>query len=102
MWQQWRTAYPGAYSALEAIADEPQNITSQVRQLILLEDPYRGSTDKQGNIARSAVYQELDLDDNWDIVQQTLMIAVFTTYQKEKVILIKVSVLWSKILLSKK
>ncbi|GJX81723.1 hypothetical protein Tco_0331204 [Tanacetum coccineum] len=26
MWQQWRTAYPGAYSALEAIADEPQNI----------------------------------------------------------------------------
>ncbi|GJW39148.1 hypothetical protein Tco_0064993 [Tanacetum coccineum] len=39
MWQQWRTAYPGAYSALEAIADEPQNITSQVRQLILLEDP---------------------------------------------------------------
>ncbi|GKG56880.1 hypothetical protein Tco_0582231, partial [Tanacetum coccineum] len=22
---------------------------------------------KQGNIARSAVYQELDLDDNWDI-----------------------------------
>ncbi|GJY08084.1 hypothetical protein Tco_0375138 [Tanacetum coccineum] len=29
MWQQWRTAYLGAYSALEAIADEPQNITSQ-------------------------------------------------------------------------
>lgn len=23
---------------------------------------------KQGNIARSTVYQELDLDDNWDIV----------------------------------
>ncbi|GJS59272.1 hypothetical protein Tco_0654056 [Tanacetum coccineum] len=141
MWQQWRTAYPNAYAALEAIADEPQNITSQIRQLILLEDPYRGSTDeqdrayrdldritcedtknlwsfledfrqlatksddifsfpttkalcknyppsllqkdrgiiseghfakdcrsKQGNIARSAVYQELDLDDNWDIV----------------------------------
>ncbi|GJX91148.1 hypothetical protein Tco_0344474 [Tanacetum coccineum] len=134
MWQQWRTAYPGAYSALEAIADEPQNITSQVRQLILLEDPYRGSTDEQDRAyrdldritfkdaalakelrdlslcsaipilgyyksnrkkyrirksrtykgkphnthiarsrtsitsARSAVYQELDLDDNWDIV----------------------------------
>ncbi|GJR26169.1 hypothetical protein Tco_1102401 [Tanacetum coccineum] len=28
MWQQWRTAYPGAYSALETIADDPQNITS--------------------------------------------------------------------------
>ncbi|GKB48637.1 hypothetical protein Tco_0899390, partial [Tanacetum coccineum] len=55
MWQQRRTAYPGAYSALEAIADEPQNITSQVRQLILLEDPYRGSTDEQDR-----VYRDLD------------------------------------------
>ncbi|GKB44892.1 hypothetical protein Tco_0889834 [Tanacetum coccineum] len=55
MWQQWRTAYPGAYSALEAIADEPQNITSQVRQLILLEDPYRGSTDEQDR-----AYKDLD------------------------------------------
>nr|GEU52445.1 hypothetical protein AMTR_s00071p00160240 [Tanacetum cinerariifolium] len=126
MWKQWRTAYPGAYYALETIADDPQNITSQVRQLIIMEDPYRGSTNeqdmayrdldritceetknlwsfledfrqkykddrgrfkkckcficgkeghfakdyrsKQGNISRSAVYQELDLDDNWDIV----------------------------------
>ncbi|GJT48751.1 hypothetical protein Tco_0974908 [Tanacetum coccineum] len=33
MWQQWRTAYPGAYSALEAIADKQQNITSQVRPM---------------------------------------------------------------------
>nr|GFC83741.1 hypothetical protein AMTR_s00071p00160240 [Tanacetum cinerariifolium] len=124
MWQQWQTAYLGAYSALEAISDDPQNITLQVRQLIIMEDRYRGSTDeqdrayrdldritceetknlwsfledfrqlaiksgklgrvkkckcficgneghfvkdcrsKQGNIARSAVYQELDLDDN--------------------------------------
>nr|GEV09905.1 TPA: orf y [Tanacetum cinerariifolium]GEV10619.1 TPA: orf y [Tanacetum cinerariifolium] len=150
MWQQWRTAYQSAYSALETIVYDPQNITSQVRQLIIMEDPYRGSTDeqdrayrdldritceetknlwsfledfwqlaiksrnlyfpsttekifaklppslskkieesfkaghpglsageghfakdcrsKQGNIARSAVYQELDLNDNWDIV----------------------------------
>nr|GEV02809.1 retrotransposable element Tf2 [Tanacetum cinerariifolium] len=44
-----------AYSALEAIADEQQNITSQVRQLILLEDPYRGSTDKQDR-----AYRDLD------------------------------------------
>nr|GEZ77529.1 RNA-directed DNA polymerase [Tanacetum cinerariifolium] len=151
MWQQWGIAYLGAYFALETITDETQNITSQVRQLIIMEDPYRGSTDeqdraykdldritceetknlwsfltdfrqlaiksgklagvlpaikfthtfvsemckdaalakelrdlcficgkeghfakdcrsKQGNIARSAVYQELDIDDNWDIV----------------------------------
>ncbi|GJX99939.1 hypothetical protein Tco_0356958 [Tanacetum coccineum] len=40
------TAYPNAYAALEAIADEPQNINHKLRgQLILLEDPYRGSTD---------------------------------------------------------
>ncbi|GKB52572.1 putative RNA-directed DNA polymerase [Tanacetum coccineum] len=54
MWQQWRTMYPEAYSALEAITDEPQNITSQVRpsffsnlfktltpeQNLLLENPF--------------------------------------------------------------
>ncbi|GJZ35616.1 hypothetical protein Tco_0581433 [Tanacetum coccineum] len=39
----------------EAIADEPQNITSHVRQLILLEDPYRGSTDEQDR-----AYRDLD------------------------------------------
>nr|GEW83097.1 TPA: orf y [Tanacetum cinerariifolium] len=55
MWQQWRTAYPRAYSALETIADDPQNITSQVRQLIIMEDPYRGSTDEQDR-----AYRDLD------------------------------------------
>nr|GEZ35328.1 RNA-directed DNA polymerase [Tanacetum cinerariifolium] len=158
---QWRTAYPGAYSALETIADDPQNITSQLaiksgklyfpstteklfaklppflskkikeslkarhpglsagvlpaikfthtfvsemckdatltkelRDLSLCSAiPILGSIrmteeesrsvsasfverkdfakdcrSKQENIARSAVYQELDLDDNWDIV----------------------------------
>ncbi|GKA85547.1 ORFIII-like polyprotein [Tanacetum coccineum] len=52
MWQQWRTMFPEAYSALKAIADEPRNITLQVRQLILLEDPYRGSTDEQDRANR--------------------------------------------------
>nr|GEU59616.1 TPA: orf y [Tanacetum cinerariifolium] len=55
MWQQWRTMFLEAYFALEAIADEPQNITSQVRQLILLEDPYHGSTDEQ-----DSAYRDLD------------------------------------------
>ncbi|GJT87833.1 Orf y [Tanacetum coccineum] len=55
MWQQWRTVFPEAYSALEAIADEPQNITSQVRQLILLENPYHGSIDEQDR-----AYRDLD------------------------------------------
>ncbi|GJW44470.1 Orf y [Tanacetum coccineum] len=55
MSQQWRTVFPEAYSALEAIADELQNITSHVRQLILLEDPYHGSTDEQDR-----AYRDLD------------------------------------------
>ncbi|GJX12491.1 hypothetical protein Tco_0204249 [Tanacetum coccineum] len=55
MWQQWRTTYPNAYSALDTIADDPQNITSQVRQLILMEDPYMGSTDEQDR-----AYRDLD------------------------------------------
>nr|GEZ96696.1 TPA: orf y [Tanacetum cinerariifolium] len=55
MWQQWRTVFPEAYSALEAITDEPQNITSQLRQLILLEDPYHGLTDEQDR-----AYRDLD------------------------------------------
>nr|GEV02811.1 retrotransposon protein, putative, Ty3-gypsy subclass [Tanacetum cinerariifolium] len=54
LWSK-RTVYPEAYSALEAIPDEPQNITSQVRQLNLLEDPYRGSTDEQDR-----AYMDLD------------------------------------------
>ncbi|GKC10157.1 hypothetical protein Tco_1001767 [Tanacetum coccineum] len=45
----------GAYSALETITDDPQNITSQVRQLIIMEDPYRGSTDEQDR-----AYRDLD------------------------------------------
>ncbi|GKG34383.1 hypothetical protein Tco_0437079, partial [Tanacetum coccineum] len=44
-----------AYYALEAMADELQNITSKVRPLILLEDPYRGSTDEQDR-----AYRDLD------------------------------------------
>nr|GEZ12753.1 TPA: orf y [Tanacetum cinerariifolium] len=58
MWQQWRTAYPGAYSALETISDDPQNITSQVRQLIIMEDPYRGSTDEQDRATLERVTAE--------------------------------------------
>ncbi|GKD40656.1 hypothetical protein Tco_1260863, partial [Tanacetum coccineum] len=55
MWQQWRTTYPNAYSALETIVDDPQNITSQLKELTLMEDPYRGSTDEQDR-----AYRDLD------------------------------------------
>nr|GEV02810.1 ORFIII-like polyprotein [Tanacetum cinerariifolium] len=54
LWSE-RTVFPEAYSALKAITNEPQNITSQVRQLILLEDPYRGSTNEQDR-----AYKDLD------------------------------------------
>ncbi|GJS82314.1 hypothetical protein Tco_0748855 [Tanacetum coccineum] len=58
---QWRTAYPGAYSALETIADDPQNITSQVRQLIIMEDPYRGSTDEQDRAYRDLKCAKIEI-----------------------------------------
>ena len=38
MWQQWRTTYPEAYTTLETIAEDPQSVTSQVRQIILETD----------------------------------------------------------------
>ncbi|GKC36142.1 Orf y [Tanacetum coccineum] len=47
MWQQWRTAYPEIYETLIGMADDPQNITSHMRTVIMMEDPYRGSTERQ-------------------------------------------------------
>nr|GEV55788.1 hypothetical protein [Tanacetum cinerariifolium] len=52
MLQQWRTMYPEAYSALEAIADEPKNITSQVRLLIPLKYPYHFDDSSAYNISK--------------------------------------------------
>ncbi|GJZ52530.1 hypothetical protein Tco_0607045, partial [Tanacetum coccineum] len=48
MWQQWRTTYPEIYETLIGMADDPQNITSHMRTIIMMEDPYRGSTRKTG------------------------------------------------------
>ncbi|GKA39373.1 hypothetical protein Tco_0731924, partial [Tanacetum coccineum] len=47
MWQQWKTAYPEVYEILIGMADDPQNITSHMRTVIMMEDPYRGSTERQ-------------------------------------------------------
>ncbi|GKA11394.1 Orf y [Tanacetum coccineum] len=47
MWQQWRTTYPEIYETLIGMADDPQNITSHMRTVIIMEDPYRGSTERQ-------------------------------------------------------
>nr|GEW78284.1 RNA-directed DNA polymerase [Tanacetum cinerariifolium] len=65
MWQQWRAAYPGAYSTLKTIADDPQNITLQVRQLIIIEDPYRGSTDEQDKAYRDLDRITCEETQNW-------------------------------------
>ncbi|ACV74337.1 putative polyprotein [Pelargonium vein banding virus] len=66
IWQQWRTTYTKEYEELVAIADDPQDITSQVRMVITLEDPYRGSTEEQ-----SRAYLDLErlvCDDIKDIL----------------------------------
>nr|GEU33949.1 RNA-directed DNA polymerase [Tanacetum cinerariifolium] len=74
---QWRTAYLRAYSALEIITDDPQSITSQVRQLIIMEDLYRGSTDEQDR-----AYRDLDritCEENknlWSFLEDFLQLAI--------------------------
>ncbi|KAJ1685927.1 hypothetical protein LUZ63_017317 [Rhynchospora breviuscula] len=46
-WIQWRMAYPTEYEELVNIADDPQNVISQIRRIFLLEDPTTGSTEEQ-------------------------------------------------------
>ncbi|KAJ1689262.1 hypothetical protein LUZ63_013417 [Rhynchospora breviuscula] len=46
-WIQWRMAYPTEYEELVNIADDPQNVISQIRRMFLLEDPTTGSTEEQ-------------------------------------------------------
>ncbi|KAK7243132.1 hypothetical protein RIF29_37918 [Crotalaria pallida] len=45
--QQWKAAYPDEYQRLIEIAGETQNLTSQVRQMLLGYDEYRGDTKMQ-------------------------------------------------------
>ncbi|PKU67578.1 hypothetical protein MA16_Dca018881 [Dendrobium catenatum] len=40
-------AFETEYEALVNIANDPQNVLSQVRRIITLEDPYQGSTEEQ-------------------------------------------------------
>ncbi|KAJ4793648.1 polyprotein [Rhynchospora pubera] len=46
-WIQWRMAFPTEYEKLVNIADDPQNVISQIRRMFLLEDPTTGSTEEQ-------------------------------------------------------
>jgi hypothetical protein len=46
-WIQWRMAYLREYEELVNIVDDPQNVISQIRRIILLDDPYQGSTVEQ-------------------------------------------------------
>ncbi|KAJ4755548.1 polyprotein [Rhynchospora pubera] len=46
-WIQWRMAFPTEYEELVNIADDPQNLISQIRRMFLLEDPTTGSTEEQ-------------------------------------------------------
>ena len=47
MFQQWRNTFASEYEALVNIADDPQNVLSQIRRIITLEDPYQGTTAAQ-------------------------------------------------------
>ncbi|KAJ4809322.1 polyprotein [Rhynchospora pubera] len=54
-WIQSRMAFPTEYEELVNIADDPQNVISQIRQMFLLEDPTTGSTEEQDR-----AYNDLD------------------------------------------
>ncbi|WOL20207.1 hypothetical protein Cni_G29011 [Canna indica] len=45
-WIQLRMAFPTEYDELTNIADDPQNVLSQIRRMFLLEDPTTGSTEE--------------------------------------------------------
>nr|WPR16502.1 MAG: polyprotein [Yellow silver pine badnavirus 5] len=47
MWIQWRMNYSVDYENLVAQAEDTRNITSQIRRICTLEDPYQGSTEQQ-------------------------------------------------------
>lgn len=47
IWMQWRITYPTEYEELTNIREETQNILSQVKKVILLEDVYQGSVIEQ-------------------------------------------------------
>lgn len=55
VWIQWRMSYPDDYEAIIAAADEIRNVTSQVRRIVTLEDPFQGSTAEQDR-----AYNELE------------------------------------------
>ncbi len=47
VWVQWRQAYPKEYEGITNLSDDTQNVTSQIRRMFILEDPYQGSTIEQ-------------------------------------------------------
>ena len=55
IWIQWRMAFEAEYLQLENIADDTQNVISQIRRVLILEDPYQGTTDEQDR-----AYQDLE------------------------------------------
>ena len=55
IWIQWRTEFKEEFNQLVEIADDTQNVISQIRRVLLLEDPYQGTTDEQDR-----AYQDLE------------------------------------------
>ncbi|GJR84957.1 Orf y [Tanacetum coccineum] len=77
MWQQWRTAYPEVYETLIGMADDPQNITSHMRTVIMMEDPYRGSTERQDIAQRDLDRLTCeDTEDLWRFMHEFRILAI--------------------------
>ncbi|GKE77899.1 hypothetical protein Tco_1544019, partial [Tanacetum coccineum] len=75
MWQQWRTSYPEVYEILIGMADDPQNITSHMRTVLMMEDPYRGSTERQDIALRDL--DRLTCEDTKDLCDKSSVYSIF-------------------------
>ncbi|TYI37328.1 hypothetical protein ES332_A03G204300v1 [Gossypium tomentosum] len=76
--QQWRASYPQEYEVLITMADDPQNLFSQIRRIFTFEDPYQGSTAFQDRayadleaLPRPSLYRGkfkgIDYQNNWSL-----------------------------------
>uniref|UniRef100_A0AAU7GJ24 RNA-directed DNA polymerase n=1 Tax=Nettle badnavirus 1 TaxID=3158948 RepID=A0AAU7GJ24_9VIRU len=55
IWITWRMAYPEEYKTMVQVADEPRNITSAIKRVMGIQDPFTGNLH-----AQNAAYADLE------------------------------------------
>ena len=75
--QSWRTQYPDQYERLIGLMEDPQKFTSQIRQLTLGQDYYRGQTQNQEKAMTNL--DQLEIKDMKDFYEYALQYAKLAT-----------------------